>query len=1398
MRKTRQKIKKMDRIELYTWAIILMVVIFAIAAIIAAVALTSVGGGEVKEAKTIKWLPTLKNTGIPLLDSDRDGLGDIEENYKYGTDPFNPDTDGDGMPDGYEVRFGYQHRDPRTGHLLLDPNDPTDAYSDPDNDGYDFNHNGYVDGSEQDKNYAGSDWVYLSKLKVAAQTDYTTYNLNQLLSNLREHQGELVRVADARVVDNGSYQDFGTQMDRQINISITDPSTNMELPVLLDVGCNRPINLFSDNSTLANPPHTADIVDVQGIFVGSELDYRIVCRGTEKFTNIMEYLSAKPSGGNGTMNYTDPLNWDTDGDGMADGWEAHYGQGFMNTSVSPPVWEWITPIDPTWPDALLNLDGYMIQVPDPTTGEQKWVGYIRDKYLAIVNPELELLVPPSQRNLADMLGRDDIPRGWYAYGMNPSMPDTDLDSFDIDNGGSNTNDMMEVFYFHTDPTNRDTDGDTMADGWEIHYALNATWAGDKYDDPDNDGLQNYQEFMQQARTNPHRWDTDDEGERCKNPTAIFDDPNDPACFDGMPDGWEVIYGLNPLDPSDQYKDSDVIDIAGVPVARPDGLLNLFEYRNGTDPTNPDTDGDHLSDYEEVTIGWDVKVNSKMEHYYTCATAMDTDHDTVLGPVLPDGSSPGPAGTEFLNPGDPDTVHDMNDWNEIVYYHTNASNPDTDGDGLNDPVELFTNREPDLPGFHGTDPTLTDTDGDNLNDYVEVVGTKIWLPDSAVQQVIRTNPLRLDSDNDGLTDGDEVIHDYNPKDVSGKTQSYIKLVQDTDGYFMPAYEPDIGKRVDSCNPTNPDTNHNGLPDGYEFEYSDPDADGLPTWWEIQYGAGHLDPWKQDTDNNGIPDMMEDFDADGLNNLEEFRHRTDPWNPDSAIPGLEHPPGLPNAKSRAFNGVKDSDEGGLGKDKSQPFRDQWGHPIMLRQPVYSDSDGDAMPDWWEIIHHLNPHANDARDDKDADGFANLDEYIYGTDPEVADTNGNGIPDWKDHVFAYNPMSVDTDGNQIADWWERYFFGGVCDPNYNPTGGWNADAGVYGDNWTNLQHWHVQIDGWPEFKMTCNPLVNDSNGNGINDDVDPYPTQIPYIGVLGLSPMNPTDIKSLPMNPIKTGGENGDTDRDGMTNLEEYQYPFGTLDPTDPDSNQDGLPDGWEVAQGRPLWNFTFGNDTGVGNGTPVRILDPLGGADQILQDPDIDGVNYSLKWVDLNHNKWPDSGEFTITETDFGGKGYIDPFFDNESFSNWKEYAFGKDANADGINENTTYPWNNDTFKTGMLDGYTIGFDESDGDMLPNIWEMKYGLGPLDPAGINGSDGDPDGDGYTNLQEYQNHTDPRDPQWYPGHTPFGRSNGAPDPNNMPADYEVAQLIEQRLMQSPHPYYGPLLQNVQAYLWNYRKDF
>ncbi len=81
------------------------------------------------------------NASITFSDRDGDGLADVTEQNVTQTDPDNPDTDGDGVPDGEEVEDGTNPRNPDTdGDGVPDgqdefPLDPTRGNPDSDGDG---------------------------------------------------------------------------------------------------------------------------------------------------------------------------------------------------------------------------------------------------------------------------------------------------------------------------------------------------------------------------------------------------------------------------------------------------------------------------------------------------------------------------------------------------------------------------------------------------------------------------------------------------------------------------------------------------------------------------------------------------------------------------------------------------------------------------------------------------------------------------------------------------------------------------------------------------------------------------------------------------------------------------------------------------------------------------------------------------------------------------------------------------------------------------------------------------------------------------------------------------------------------------------------------------------------
>ena len=83
-----------------------------------------------------------------------------------------------------------------------------------------------------------------------------------------------------------------------------------------------------------------------------------------------------------------------------------------------------------------------------------------------------------------------------------------------------------------------------------------------------------------------------------------------------------------------------------------------------------------------------------------------------------------------------------------------------------------------------------------------------------------------------------------------------------------------------------------------------------------------------------------------------------------------------------------------------------PLTCKGGGGKDTDGEGMPDEWEIAHGLDPTVNDALLDLDRDGVTNLEEYLAGTDPFVPNTP----------VELCNEL--DDDGNELIDeiWLEK----------------------------------------------------------------------------------------------------------------------------------------------------------------------------------------------------------------------------------------------------------------------------------------------------------------------------------------------------------------------------------------------
>lgn len=92
----------------------------------------------------------------------------------------------------------------------------------------------------------------------------------------------------------------------------------------------------------------------------------------------------------------------------------------------------------------------------------------------------------------------------------------------------------------------------------------------------------------------------------------------------------------------------------------------------------------------------------------------------------------------------------------------------------------------------------------------------------------------------------------------------------------------------------------------------------------------------------------------------------------------------------------------------------------------------------------------------------------------------------------------------------------------------------------------------------------------------------------------------------------------------------------------------------------------------------------------------------------------------------------------EYAIPSLATSDGA---LNLEWDRVSGRGCQIAEVWLTTPDTDSDGLPDFWEQRYGLDINDATGDNGANGDPDGDGAINSWEFQNDTDPSDPDSAP---------------------------------------------------------
>ncbi|MBN8246513.1 MAG: DUF1800 family protein, partial [Verrucomicrobia bacterium] len=382
---------------------------------------------------------------------------------------------------------------------------------------------------------------------------------------------------------------------------------------------------------------------------------------------------------------------------------------------------------------------------------------------------------------------------------------------------------------------------------------------------------------------------------------------------------------------------------------------------------------------------------------------------------------------------------------------------------------------------------------------------------------------------------------------------------------------------------------------------------------------------------------------------------------------------------------------------------------------DADGDGLPAAWERDNYLSDtNPSDATSDLDFDGLTARQEYNGGvgsTDPNRADTDRDGLDDARERQLGTNPLSADTDGDGLSD--------------------------------------REEVEGQP----SSSPLAADTDGDGARDYLErrmgtnprlASSRPNPFRGGIGINFVS-TDTRGrlgsvLPAGPVPQRYWN-----------ETIALPTGgkttgnTADIQTPTAGQIVKSDGTAVPGMTLRWSCD--NTTSTRNsGSPDQVL--MNGllrasttVAAIVTVSNVPFARYDL-WVVVGGVTDAYQGRLRL-----GGNSATDRLFEARSTapqSTFIEVPPGSLRTRPGNVVCYTNLTSRDLSMSLLsLKGWGMGIHaiqivdrqlDSDGSGIPDWWEVRNGLQPASTALVAA---DTDGDGLTNLQEYQRGTDPQNP-------------------------------------------------------------
>ena len=461
--------------------------------------------------------------------------------------------------------------------------------------------------------------------------------------------------------------------------------------------------------------------------------------------------------------------------------------------------------------------------------------------------------------------------------------------------------------------------------------------------------------------------------------------------DGLLDPWELSW------PSI----TDLSELSGNADFDRDGSTELEEFAIGTDPTNPDTDGDGLSDGVETSTGVFVSIS-----------------DTGTDPF----------------------------------------NPDTDGDRLLDGVETATGEFFNLSDT-GTSPHAVDSDGDSLTDSEELVLSEVLELERTGESRQLAIPLgeflpgtiSLDTEGSGVRDTELGLWDANGTLLSNNDDSVLGLLSVITNdlpfgtYYVAggAYNSFFGDNFDMSGPANSDPFTLNLRRGafavgtpIEATTTGSIARGF-IWFTFTVAEPSPEP-SGESPETAIPlgafrAGILSFDTSGS---ELADTNLGLWNAEGVLLAKndDSPLGLQSVIS------SDLPEGVYylaGGTENTSFTDQFvveggaaippqGLTVNVRQGAFdaaapieaSAAQGGEEFVWFtfsagnRIPLELDPTIDDSESDFDDDGASLSEELAAGTNAQDDDSDDDGLLDGAELTAGTNPLSDDTDGDGLLD--------------------------------------------------------------------------------------------------------------------------------------------------------------------------------------------------------------------------------------------------------------------------------------------------------------------------------------------------------------------------------------------------